>query len=59
MLHCIVGALLACSSSAAVHIPGKLAYAPAVHSQAAWNYAATYQVPTLGQPPLMFPRYRT
>lgn len=38
MLHCIVGVLLACGQSAAMHIAGPVAYAP--QSNAAWQYYA-------------------
>lgn len=38
MLSCIVGALMACGQSAAMHIPGPVAYAP--QSNAAWQYYA-------------------
>ncbi len=38
MLSCIVGALLACGQSVAMHIPGPVAYAP--QSNTAWQYYA-------------------
>jgi len=44
MLSCIAGALLACGQSAAIHIPGPVAYAPQPAPQYAWNYA-TYAQP--------------
>jgi hypothetical protein len=44
MLSCIVGALLACGQSAAMHIAGPVGYAPQPAPQYAWNYA-TYAQP--------------
>lgn len=38
MLSCIVGALLACGQSAAMHIAGPVAYAP--QPGASWQYYA-------------------
>ena len=39
MLSCIVGALLACGQSAAMHIAGPVAYAPQPGA-ASWQYNA-------------------
>jgi hypothetical protein len=38
MLACIVGALLSCGQSAAMHIAGPVGYAP--QSNTAWQYYA-------------------
>lgn len=56
MMHCIIGAIMACTNYAGIYIDGPLASAYKVPTSPAYTYAI-YAVP-IQQPPqiLIFPR---